>query len=218
MNTTDKYGEFADKCGSCGYLNLKEYRGHKYYCEKDYTYYEIAKLKCHNYIAAEDFIPEDKRDYYDIKKANRGDCYITTVLCEILGFDDHCEILNIMREFRRSVLQRDLRYLGLMMEYDDIGPVIAESLCNDENALWIAKELLEHYLKPIIKFINAKNYDAAIVLYYNMTNILKENYQIIDNNERKFVYSIIYIVFQSGSIHFWWRVGYDFGHRKRTRA
>lgn len=170
---------FKGKCGSCKQMDINNCRGYRYYCRKRASYYEaVDPNTCYAY----DF--DEERDYDELERMEKAKrCYITTVLCEILGFDDNCEILSIMRELRRNVLQKDLRYLGLMMEYDDIGPVIAESLRNDNDALWIAKELLEHYIKPIIKYVGIKNYDTAIVLYYNMTNLLKENYQIVDNNE-----------------------------------
>ena len=177
----NRYGEFEDNCASCGHLDMNDYRGREYYCKKKYTYYNPLKTKCDDYKSAEDM--GDNRDYYDIKKITRSDCYLTTIICEILGFEDDCEILTIMRMFRNNVLQKDLRYVGLLVEYDMIGPKIAHSLKNDSDALWICKELLEHYIKPIIIYINNKNYDAAIVLYQNMTNLLKDNYALVDCEE-----------------------------------
>lgn len=174
----NKYGEFQDKCGSCGYMDLNDYRGCKYYCKRDYTYYDIMNDKCLYYTEACEL--DDNRDYYDIKKANRSDCYLTTIVCTILGFADDCEILNVMRMLRNNILQKNKRYMGLLMEYDFCGPRIAKCLLEDENAKWIAKELLENFLKPIILYIGNNDYEAAIVMYENMTNILKENYNIND--------------------------------------
>lgn len=50
-------------------------------------------------------------------------------------------------------------------------------------ALWIAEQLLENYLLPIVALINNKDYDAAVVMYQNMVNVLKENYGIDDSIE-----------------------------------
>lgn len=174
----NKYGEYSEKCGSCGYLDMKNFRGYKYYCKSERTYIEPSKLKCRDYMSADEM--GDNRDYYDIKKIDKPDCYLTTIICEILGFEDDCDTLTVMRLFRNNILQKDLRYLNVLVEYDMVGPKIASNLKNDENALWIAKELLEHYIKPIIIYIKNNNYDAAVVLYQNMTNLLKENYSLVD--------------------------------------
>ena len=40
-------------------------------------------------------------------------------------------------------------------------------------------------IKPIIVYINNRNYDAAVVLYQNMTNLLKENYALVDCEDVK---------------------------------
>lgn len=171
-----RYGEYCDKCGSCGHLNMNDYRGYRYYCKKKYEYVDPSDSKCWYYESAYEM--NDNRDYYDIKKIDRPDCYLTTIICDILGFADDCEILTIIRSFRNNVLQKDLHYLGILIEYDTIGPKISECLKNDEDALWIAKELLKHFIQPIIVLINNKNYDAAAVMYQNMTSMLKENYGI----------------------------------------
>ena len=176
----NRYGEYGDKCGSCGHLDMNNYRGYKYYCKERYTYCDPSNPKCRDYKSADEM--GDRRDYYDIKKINQADCYLTTVICEILGFNDDCEILSIMRSFRNNILQKDLRYLSILIQYDVVGPSIATNLKNDENALWIAKELLKHYIRPIIKFIENKNYDAAVVVYKNMTELLIENYALVDDS------------------------------------
>jgi len=173
-----RYYEFCDICGSCGHLDMKEYRGRTYYCNEKNDYIDPLNLKCPDYKAASEM--NDNRDYWDIKKITEPDCYLTTIICDILGMSDNCEILTIMRSFRNNVLQKDLRYLGILMEYDTIGPKISECLKNDEDALWIAKELLENFIKPIIVNISSKNYEDAINMYINMTSWLKENY-CIDN-------------------------------------
>jgi len=174
INNGEKY---HNKCGSCEHLNINSPCGYKYSCSKRYGYHDLNEVKCSSYRF------DKYRDYNELERIESRQCYITTILCEILGLEDNCEILNAMREFRRVVLQRNLRYLGLLMDYDDVGPKIAECLRNDENKLWIAKELLKHYISPIINCIKEQNYDSAVIMYYNMTNLLMENYQIVGDNE-----------------------------------
>lgn len=171
---TNKY---FNCCGSCTKMDVEKTSGYKYYCEKRNAFYEASDP---NICYAYDF--DIERDYDELeRKENLNSCYITTILCLILKFDDNCEILNIMREFRSNVLQKDIKYLSLLLEYDTIGPKIAEYLLEDENSLWIAKELLIHYIKPIIEYIQIKNFDNAVIMYTRMMNLLKENYGLNDD-------------------------------------
>lgn len=174
----NKFYEFENTCGACAYMDLDKYRGYRFYCQEDWDYYELTKSRCRKFVDIRECSNCKQRDYYDLKRANRGDCYLTTIICDLLGFSNDCEILAIMRMFRNNVLQKDLRYLGILMEYDVIGSTIANNLKNDENAIWIAKELLENFIKPIILNIKNNDYQTAINIYLNMTNILKENYGI----------------------------------------
>lgn len=171
---SDTINKYRSKCGSCLYLNIKNRTGCKYPCSKVYGLHSIDEDKCSRHEL------DEERNYDELERIEKNDCYITTILCEILGFEDNCEILQIMRAFRHNILQKDIRYLGILYEYDLSGPIIANNLKNDENALWIAKELLEHYIKPIILFIKKNDYNSAVVLYINMTNLLKDSYAIGD--------------------------------------
>lgn len=171
---TNKY---INCCGSCTRMDIEKNHGYKYYCEKRDAFYEASDP---NICYAYDFDLE--RDYDELeRRENLNSCYITTILCQILKFDDNCEILNIMRTFRNNVLQKDNRYLNILLEYDTIGPKIAENLIKDEDAHWIAKELLIHYIKPIIEYISINHIDNAVIMYTRMINLLKENYGI--NND-----------------------------------
>lgn len=104
-----------------------------------------------------------------------------TIICDILDFDDNSEIIEKIHLFRNEILKKDSRYANFLMENGDIESTISEYLKSDENALWLANELLVYYIKPIINFIDVQNYDAAIIMYQNMLNVLKENY-CIENN------------------------------------
>ncbi|MBR6690867.1 MAG: hypothetical protein IKL65_06000 [Bacilli bacterium] len=91
------------------------------------------------------------------------------MLCNILEMPDNNINLETMRSFRKNILQKDEKYKSLLVEYDILGPRIAEYLNNDPIKERIAEKYLNIYIIPITTLINEKNYEMAINLYKNMT-------------------------------------------------
>lgn len=161
---------YYDCCGNCtSYDNGEEY------CEYYRTYCKPTETCRHQ---------ENKLEYGD------SSCYITTVVCNILGYSDKCEVLQILRNFRDNVMQKDDKYKELLFEYDTIGPEIAKCL-NDNfskhSDIEMIEGLYEHSIKPISELIVNKEYDLAVNKYVKMTNILAtfcgvERKQIMPNN------------------------------------
>ena len=54
-----------------------------------------------------------------------GGCFITTIVCNVLGKSDDDKVLNNLRYFRDNVLKKDECYRYILIDYDNIGPVIA---------------------------------------------------------------------------------------------
>lgn len=71
-------------------------------------------------------IKEENRKDNQIEELNSQGCYITTVMCDILGYSDHCFVLNEMRNLRNNVMKKDEKYFDILSECDIIGPVIAK--------------------------------------------------------------------------------------------
>lgn len=107
-----------------------------------------------------------------------GPCFITTVLCEILGLPDNHETLNTLRAFRDNILQKDKQYEEILKIYDIIGPMLAYRLKIDKNKEQLASELYNLSLLPIIEEIKNKNYAKAIKHYIYMTLSLISSYNL----------------------------------------
>lgn len=112
--------------------------------------------------------------YYDeciIYKSNQdsGGCFLTTIVCEILGRGDKDPVLETMRKFRNEVLQKDEKYLSILCDYDNMGPLLAYKLDNDPLREQIAGKLYQNSLVKIANSIENKNYVEAIKLYQGMT-------------------------------------------------
>lgn len=157
---------YDNQCGSCVYF---EFLGddRKGYC----SYY-----KCYYY-------PGDSCNHQTKDSSN---CYITTIICDVLGYSDDCGVLNTLRGFRNNVLQRDPKYLKLLLEYDIVGPEIAKNIkeeCtkNNDKELWI--QFYNSYLSSAANYIENNQTDLAIERYTEMVNALKEYYGLASLDE-----------------------------------
>lgn len=113
-------------------------------------------------------------------------CYLTTAMCDILGQDDDCTTLEILRSYRDNYLKNNEEYLSLLMEYDIIGPHIARCLYSDSDRHDIAIQMLTEYINPAINMIMGYKYDEAASIYIDMTQMLKDRYcKINSRNKRK---------------------------------
>lgn len=100
---------------------------------------------------------------------NNSGCFITTVVCNILGKKDNDELLHNFRSFRDNVLQKDKKYEEILKSYDTVGPVVGDAICNDKEKNKMAKAIYNSFLMPINKLIKQEKYDEACERYYVMT-------------------------------------------------
>lgn len=156
---------YYDQCGNCEYYEFegKNTKGHCSY------------FGCYYY-------PDDKCSHQKNVKTygyEGSPCYITTMMCGILGFEDNCEILNTLRSFRNDVMQKDEKYKDMLFEYDTVGPEIARNLYdeftnNQDKELVI--NMFNFYIQPTALLIKENKYDEAVERYSEMTNALKDYY------------------------------------------
>ncbi len=117
------------------------------------------------------------------EKGQESGCFITTVVVDILGYQDDCWILNTLRDFRNNVMQKNYRYGELLMIYDAIGPKIAEALKEMQNRKEISVLVSQYYLIPICKSINNEDYTSAVNSYVGMVRFLQNQLFILDSVE-----------------------------------
>ena len=133
-----------------------------YWCDKkDHrvdsdTYYKY----CRDYNYSD--CPVYKRD------SSSSPCFITTIVCDILGKNDDDKVLNNLRMFRGNILQKDKEYYEILMDYDTIGPVIACCISHDKEKEKMAQGLYDIVLSKVSKNIEEKDYEKAINNYQVM--------------------------------------------------
>ena len=175
----------ADFCGECAHLdwnNKERYTSRdRYYCDYQHKYVELTEKGCYK------FMKDPKKCKSDSGTYTPSGCYITTIICDVLGYSDDCEILNTLRNFRDTVLKRDENNLSLLLEYDFIGPQISEYILREENNKEFCFGLLNHFLIPCTEAIITGTHDEAIAIYKNMVVYLNDEFNLpsvsIDTNQ-----------------------------------
>ena len=162
-------------CSECTYLNIDHDHVYgKYYCDKLGERHYATDEVCYRYC------PAYTRSSNDSESQRHTGCYITTTLCGILNMDDKNIFLETLRGFRKNYLQKNIKGLEILVKYDEIGPVISESLANSNGRVNMSLILFENYIKPITVMINQNEYDKAISSYTEMTNKLIKFFNIDD--------------------------------------
>jgi len=165
----------ADHCGNCCHLdwnNKEKYSSRdKYWCKDKKRYVEPTDTSC-------DYFLKDRSKPNDGGYTPSG-CYITTIIVDILGYEDNCEVLNVLRNFRDNVLKTNIKYLPLLFEYDIIGPIICEYIKSEKNNEQLCLGLLKHFLIPCVNLIKENKFEEAVEVYRNLVLHLRSNYEII---------------------------------------
>ncbi len=150
---------YDNQCGGCVYYDFQG-DNVKGYCSWYRTYYWPGET-CDN---------QKPRNY-------SGGCYITTIVCDILGKEDGCEVLENMRRLRGEYLQKSEKFKGILMEYDYVGPEIA-GLINKEYSETHDKEvwqgIYDTYLVSASESVKKNDFEGATNKYVQMVNSLKD--------------------------------------------
>lgn len=106
-------------------------------------------------------------------------CFLTTAICDIFGFEDKCLCLEVLRNFRDTVLVNDVRYHALLAEYEVVGPIISGKMYRDEHRDEVAEYYFENYIYDIIMNLSTrKDYNEAVDKYVEMVNDMKRMYGV----------------------------------------
>lgn len=170
-------------CASCTYLDPCTADSYgRYYCEKKGDRYYGDDPSCGSYCEAYSRSSSAIDNMIDNSRTHRNSgCYITTIMCNILGFDNNNYYLNTLRKFRNDYLQKNKKYLPILVNYDKIGPKIAYCLSNSEYSEEMATLLFNYYIEKAVSAIEYEKYEEAVRIYYDMTRYLMEYYGINSN-------------------------------------
>ncbi len=179
-----RYNDYKDECGSC-----------KHFYECDRWYNIIGPYNTNNtdkgycdYPGIKTFYYPDSPacSHYELRGAYGSSCFITTVVCHILGYDDDCFALESLRSLRDNFMQPNEECKEDLFAYDTVGPQIAKILCDDYNETKdtsVAQALYLNFILPASIEASQEKPNNAITIYKKMTNMLQETYNIKTNEE-----------------------------------
>ena len=157
-------------CRECLKMDLTDrnkYDSNYAYCTAYHKYYPINDKACSTYF-----------EYDESRNKSGGGCYITTIVCDILGHPDNCETLTILRNFRENYMRLDETMISILIEYDMVGPIISEKIKESINKKTIAEHLFSTYLKNVVEKLKNQKFCCAIEEYTKMVNLLTSYYEI----------------------------------------
>ena len=175
------YDYSENECGSCEFLRDEH---------SDTKYFDADNLHKGHCVARGTYEYPDSKRCTDYKKQGTDremyiptstGCYITTIVCDLMGLKDNCGILETLRGFRNNVMQKDSKYKETLYEYDIVGPQIAKYLMEDYSKSEDKEEIIElfnFFILPTVRYINEKNYPEAVDRYTQLTEALIDKYGI----------------------------------------
>ena len=162
-------------CGECAWLddNNKSHWDDAYYCNKPFKggYHKLTEYACPYFI-------KDPKKSRNTGSYTPAGCFMTTLVCNILGYDDNCKLLNILRNFRENYLKTKKEYISLLLEYDMIGPIICNNLQMLKDNKKYALNIRRDFLIPCVQSIKENDFDNAVLIYQNLVTKLKEEFNI----------------------------------------
>ena len=171
-------------CAACTYLGEKADYDGKYYCDRKGERRYASDTKCYSFCEAYGRSTYSRENMYENSRSHQSSgCYLTTTMCNILGYPDNNYYLETLRRFRNTVLQTNYKYIPLLLSYDIIGPQIAYELEKDENKYEIATNLFNKFITTATTAIENNKTNDAINIYTAMTQSLAERYNINTNIE-----------------------------------
>ncbi len=164
-------------CCACTYMSEEVDCG-KYWCSRKGEDRYACDSRCYDFCEAYGRSNYSRQNMYETSKNAGSSCYLTTMMCQLLGYKDDNYYLNTLRSFRDNVMKKNGEYIPLLITYDVIGPVIAKKLANDSHGKEIAEVFFQQYITKSVEAIEEEKNKDAINIYIAMTNALAERYEI----------------------------------------
>lgn len=148
-------------CAQCVYMDLNDRDSDGWcYCGKKGSYYPPSDSTCWSF--------EERSD--------GGGCYLTTLVCNILGYADNGVILNTFRDFRDKIMNSDPQYKDLLLQYDTLGPKLVKCIEAASSKQSLAEEMKSMYIMPVYESLQKNNYKKAVDKYKEMVLFLEKYY------------------------------------------
>ncbi len=167
----------GDYCAACTYLGENSDSG-KYYCSHKGAWVSACDPRCSSQVYAYSRSDEARKNMYEYSRNFGTGCYLTTIMCNILGYPDNNYYLNTLRNFRENIMKQNSKWISMLVIYDMIGPMISFQLSIDPHRKAIAETMFNNYITKAVMAIEKEKYQEAVTIYLAMTNALADRYGI----------------------------------------
>ncbi len=171
----------AEYCIDCNKLNIRDKYDRRVRCTYKCEYITPKTsndYNCYGYCYDYSRSSSDKNEVKNYIEYYNNGCYITTIICNILGMNNTNYYLETLRNFRNNYMQTNINYLPLLAEYDIIGPIISNKIINSKNNQQIAYTIFNKYITKCVNLIERKKYKEVITIYTIMTLELKKLFKL----------------------------------------
>lgn len=156
-------------CYKCGAL----YTGGEVWIGMGVEIVQVAHLKWIQKLGIRRGVP--KVEFVGWGKEHKG-CFISSAVFESIGYDDNCQELRLLRNFRDNILLNTQEGKSLVEEYYQVAPSIVKNINLHKNADKIYEKIYHEYLSVCIEAIQAKEYSKSTDVYKSLVVALKEKY------------------------------------------
>lgn len=165
---SDFQADHAARCSKCYYHSSKD----RYTC----SIYNLSKSYLSNdFLGHDGYCPSfAQREFYGNTEKKSG-CFVTTAVCEILGKDDKCYELEVLRKFRDTRLLTNDNLKVLVYQYYEISPRFVSIIKNHSDREKFAQNVLENHIQSIILAIEAGKDLEAVEKYKNMLTFIESS-------------------------------------------
>jgi hypothetical protein len=179
-------------CGECGYMKIRNLR---------ITQSELMQRKSswicpkcgaqywESYWVCDCNVEEGEGEHVDLgdscmncgsrePSSGGGGCFLTTVVCSVLGYDDNCVALDNLRKFRNGVLEKTDDGQKLLFEYKKVSDIIAPKILSDDSRNTLCEYVYNSYITPVNILVNENRNEEAIEKYKEMVTYFMRRYEI----------------------------------------
>lgn len=103
-------------------------------------------------------------------------CYITTACVEHMGLDDNCHELNILREYRDKLVEKDESFRSKVLEYYRRAPLIVQCIDQDADKDTILDDLYENMIRRCVNLLEDGYIEDAKQVYLSSYEGLANRY------------------------------------------
>lgn len=171
------YSYYSCYCRECECMDLNDrssYDRSKAYCSARREYINTNDRACSAYF-----------QYAESRRTPSSPCYLTTIVSNILGMPDDGRALKELRHLRDDYMLNHPETYVSLIEYDIIGPRIANAIQNDPCKVGIATYVYKEHILPIVGKIENQKFEEAVNDYQLMTYELQNFYQIDSTINKK---------------------------------